>query len=391
MKMSPQLVSAMAQDVYRINQSITFKDITKRLGGTFGDNFTVEEDFLTGQFGMGAAKVKARSGLLIVGKNQLKGHAFIVFRGTDLLIDWGTNLDIATKSMGRGQVHTGFYKALVSMQDQIRPFVAEAQKQGVIHFHCIGHSLGGAIATLCADWLKTAFKITPYVYTFGAARPGLGNFAKKFSLNFSQDRIFRVYHTGDIVPYIAPWPFAHAPDSKKSGRIVAGGNIPNVEWHSMTKYIDSVKGKSWDVLITPTERSFSAMEIERWLLSDKDSTGNTMSLTFIEKISAAIKHLMVNVLKVALGALTLSASSAFTWYDFVAYLFKKQLRRVGRVADLVLGLLNKLLRAMGLTVIADAGQLTRDKIRHAFLTFNARLNHLAYKAVNNTLAGGKAI
>jgi triacylglycerol lipase len=391
MEISANTAAVMAYQVYQLNEPFLPDRLVARINLEIGGGLELPTSSLIGSYGIGAAKVQSHGGLFILGKDKYKGDAFIVFRGTQLSVDWGTNIDIATRSTGTGRVHVGFYKAMCSMQDQIRQFVVQAQRAGVVRFHCIGHSLGGAIATLCADWLKAAFKITPYVYTFGAARPGLGNFAKKFSLNFSQDRIFRVYHTGDIVPYIAPWPFAHAPDSKKSGRIVAGGNVPNAEWHSMTKYIDSVKGKSWDVLITPTERSFSAMEIERWLLSDKDSTGNTMSLTFIEKISAAIKHLMVNVLKVALGALTLSASSAFTWYDFVAYLFKKQLRRVGRVADLVLGLLNKLLRAMGLTVIADAGQLTRDKIRHAFLTFNARLNHLAYKAVNNTLAGGKAI
>jgi len=84
-------------------------------------------------------------------------------------------------------------------------------------------------------------------------------------------------------------------------------------------------------------------------------------------------------------------SSAFTWYDFLAYIFKKGLVATGRVAELIFGLMNKMLRAMGMSVIADVNELTRDKIRHVFLTFNARLNHLVYQAVNHTLAGGKAV
>lgn len=100
---------------------------------------------------------------------------------------------------------------------------------------------------------------------------------------------------------------------------------------------------------------------------------------------------MLNVLKGLVGGLTKGISTGFTWYDFVAMVFKKGLALKGRAAELVFGLMNKLLRAMGLKVIADAGELTRDKIRHVFMTFNARINHMVYQAVNHTLAGGKAL
>lgn len=391
MEIGTKASSSMAALVYRLNDGDSPSDVVTLINNAIGGGLQPPSATLKGSYGIGAAKVKSHSGLFILGKDKYKGDAFLVFRGTQLLVDWGSNIDIATRSIGSGHVHAGFYKAMCSMQDQIRQFIAQAQSAGVVRFHCIGHSLGGAIATLCADWLKTAFKINSYVYTFGAPRPGLANFSKKFSRNFSQARIFRVYHTGDIVPYIAPWPFAHAPVSKISGRLEKGGSVPNAEWHSMDRYRESLRDQPWSAVITASERSFSAKELENWMLLKNETTAVGFTLSFIERVSASIRHLMVNVLKAVLGGVTASISSAFTWYDFVTYVFKKGLVATGRAAKLIFGLLNKLLRAMGMKVIADVNELTRDKIRHVFLTFNARLNHLVYQAVNHTLAGGKAV
>ncbi|MGN0922546.1 MAG: lipase family protein [Cellvibrio sp.] len=391
MKINPFMSAVLADAVYKINDAVLLHDIVADIRDKFGDNFVVPKATVNGSYGMGVAKVSTKGGLLIMGKNQLKGHAFIIFRGTQLVVDWGTNLNIGTQSINSGLVHEGFYKAVSSMKDQVREFVLKARNDGAVHFHCIGHSLGGAIATLCVDWLKSALNVSAYLYTFGAARPGLSNFANKFNRQIATDRIHRVYHTGDIVPLIAPWPFVHAPNSRISGKIVAGGVMPGVEWHSMTKYIESVKKHSWKTLITEGERPFSATEIENWMLLAYESTSVGFTLGFIERVSAAIKHLMLNVLKGLVGGLTKGISTGFTWYDFVAMVFKKGLALKGRAAELVFGLMNKLLRAMGLKVIADAGELTRDKIRHVFMTFNARINHMVYQAVNHTLAGGKAI
>nr|WP_274054955.1 hypothetical protein [Thalassomonas haliotis] len=38
--------------------------------------------------------------------------------------------------------------------------------------HCVGHSPGGALAALTADWIKAGFGKTVYLYTFAAPRVG---------------------------------------------------------------------------------------------------------------------------------------------------------------------------------------------------------------------------
>lgn len=395
MEIGAKTAAIMARDVYDLNKGNSSSDIVALLNRELGDALELPSSSLRGRYGAGFAKVRSHGGLFIIGKDKYKGDAFLIFRGTQLLIDWFSNANIATCSTSSGQVHAGFYKAMSSMKGQIREFVQEALKSGVVRFHCIGHSLGGAIATLCADWLKTIFKFTPYVYTFGAPRPGLITFANHVSSAIPENHLYRVYHTGDVVPLVAPWPFVHAPNSSRAARIEYGGFTPNTASHKIERYVTSVSdsegSKPWDVLVVSNERALSGKALEDWILGPADSTATGLTTSFIEKISAGVRHLMLNVLKGVLGGLTRGISSAFTWYDFVAIVFKKGLALTGRAAELVVGLMNKLLRAMGLNVIADAGELTRDKIRHVFMTFNARINHMVYQAVNHTLAGGKAL
>lgn len=218
MEISPKTAATMAARVYEVNEKASPEIVVGMMNRAVGGGLELPSSTLKGMYGIGATKVQSHGGLLILGKDKYKGDAFLVFRGTQLIVDWGSNIDIATQRIGSGHVHKGFYKAMGSMKDQIRDFVREAQRAGVVRFHCIGHSLGGAIATLCADWLRSTFKLTPYLYTFGAPRPGLANFAKRFERNFAEDRVYRVYHTGDIVAYIAPWPFAHEPHGLPSGK-----------------------------------------------------------------------------------------------------------------------------------------------------------------------------
>jgi hypothetical protein len=74
-----------------------------------------------------------------------------------------------------------------------------------------GHSLGGAIATLCAQYLSTVY---PYVsiYTYGSPRVGNYAFAELFNSTVTDS--YRVINRDDIVPhlpYFASTNFHHVP------------------------------------------------------------------------------------------------------------------------------------------------------------------------------------
>ena len=81
----------------------------------------------------------------------------IVFRGTDFveLSDWLSNVDTTPHDTPHGKIHTGFYDAYhagesdryFSMKHQIDEVLAQAQPK---RLWICGHSLGGALALVCA-------------------------------------------------------------------------------------------------------------------------------------------------------------------------------------------------------------------------------------------------
>ncbi|KAI5065351.1 hypothetical protein GOP47_0020046 [Adiantum capillus-veneris] len=82
-----------------------------------------------------------------------------------------------------------------------------AHAKNVRRVICMGHSLGGALATLCAQWCQyVAYKKAQiWCVTVGSPRVGNTEFAQDFDMNVVKDgRSYRVVNKGDIVPYI-PW------------------------------------------------------------------------------------------------------------------------------------------------------------------------------------------
>lgn len=69
--------------------------------------------------------------------------------------------------------------------------------------HVTGHSLGAAIAALCAfDLYDNGYNIVE-VYTFGQPRVGDATFAKNYNERFD-GYSYRVVHYADIVPHLPP-------------------------------------------------------------------------------------------------------------------------------------------------------------------------------------------
>lgn len=98
----------------------------------------------------------------------------IAVRGTqELCFDIPRDIDAAQVpyAEGEGQAHRGFYEAFQAVKDFVEPYL--------LNFHTnqkvvvCGHSLGGAIALLLAEWIRR-FPKKPEVllYTYGAPRAG---------------------------------------------------------------------------------------------------------------------------------------------------------------------------------------------------------------------------
>ncbi|MEN8261242.1 MAG: lipase family protein [Pseudomonadota bacterium] len=131
----------------------------------------------------------------------------IVFRGTqfDNIRNWLTDAMIRTTPLpnGAGSVHKGFWAAFKSAWPEIKVAIGTQHviKQPV---WITGHSLGGALAAMCAAHLRwTANTEIQGLYTFGQPRVGNYTFATQFSKDL-KNRCIRFVNNNDIVPHLPP-------------------------------------------------------------------------------------------------------------------------------------------------------------------------------------------
>jgi hypothetical protein len=112
--------------------------------------------------------------------------------------------------------------------------------------HCIGHSLGGAVANLVAAYLDASVGGVS-LYTFGAPRVGQNSFATDLTWSLGEDAINRAYNIADPVPMIPMFPFFHAPYGCE-GALVETSGLVRASAHSLATYRPAVAGSSWQSL-----------------------------------------------------------------------------------------------------------------------------------------------
>jgi triacylglycerol lipase len=126
-------------------------------------------------------------------------HAIIATRGTRVEhspADAPADLRASLAGFGGyGQVHAGFYNAFASIVPNLG--VQEALVRDADVLHCIGHSLGGAIATLVAahDAGKRGQGVRRHA--FGSLRVGAHVTPQAFESLIGKSDIFRVAHDLD--------------------------------------------------------------------------------------------------------------------------------------------------------------------------------------------------
>lgn len=150
-------------------------------------------------------------------------NIYIVFRGSDRRTDWDLNLSFEQrvfefkKEVIQGQIiqqqekvypysggsksgalmHNGFTTAYLSVRDQIHESLKQRTASRVT---ATGHSLGGALATLCAVDVQYNFgdRFQVDSYTYGSPRVGNDGFQESYNKRVPET--FRFVYGMDVVP-----------------------------------------------------------------------------------------------------------------------------------------------------------------------------------------------
>lgn len=146
---------------------------------------------------------------------QGSGVTWIAFRGTQVT-DWADiNADrkFLPRFQTRGLAHRGFSSAI----EQFYPLLFEAMEGVTGRVVCTGHSLGGALAVLCARRLGSERRIRridkPDLVTFGQPLVGSREFNRDL-VRVTND-VVRVTNGNDPIPWLFFWPiYQHATSSR---------------------------------------------------------------------------------------------------------------------------------------------------------------------------------
>lgn len=160
----------------------------------------------------------------------------VAIRGTQTPGEWVKNFTAIPQPFsevpGFGFVHLGFEqmwrRIRESVFDVLRSYPADRQ------ITMLGHSLGGAMATLGAVSVsRNLGRPKVNLCTFGAPRAG----QVRFRINFNRliKHCFRVVNQGDIVPHVPPLVMAFNHAGKEVNVQGAGNNA-----HSLEAYLDGL-------------------------------------------------------------------------------------------------------------------------------------------------------
>jgi len=126
----------------------------------------------------------------------------IVARGTQELADWvrDVNATQVPNEAGEGQAHHGFQESFKAVRDFVVPYLdAFHRTQKIV---VCGHSLGGAIALLMAEWIRNNWSEDVLLYTYGSPRAGDEAFVKGAGALTHH----RIVNHNDLIPTVpAPW------------------------------------------------------------------------------------------------------------------------------------------------------------------------------------------
>jgi len=327
--------------------SINSKSIQGVSGGFFSHLFGLSTGF----------------GLVAHGKNAFQGHSVITIRGTASLRDGLTDAHFGLSGGANGSmVHAGFNKTFYTMKPALQEFMAANVRDKITAgVHLVGHSLGGALATLAADWIKAEYSLPVKLHTFGSPRVGLEDFSRSATSRI--DHIYRCTHGADPVTKVPLWPFSHAPYNGQEIRLDSGQGLKGAA-HKLSGnpgYVNTANSSDWNNLTVKANHYLNTPV----RLNFEDRNQASFNAHWADKLGAALVTLLKDAGYYSAVAAQAAIGTGLTFYDMLARTLDKIAKASASFASQTLGLIGHMLVFAG-KVIGKAVELTYSVIKWAF-------------------------
>jgi triacylglycerol lipase len=371
-QLTPSQAAAIADGVYLLRAN-TVSGATQGGGSSLRaeasnalgtDNMfsTNDRDQLHGVSGVPGYRQITGFGYIAQGVGAYKDEALVALRGTDIVPDWLTDATIGVSTGPTGTpVHMGFNTTYRSFAPEIQSYF-QSHRPKVIH--CVGHSLGGALATLAADYLSVNTGAKVELYTFGSPRTGGPAFARAVTEKLTPERIHRVYHPADPVPMVPLWPFSHVPKSA-GGLAIAIDATTRISpgAHSMaTSYVPAMVDKSWGQLKANGAQTLTDRQIRSWLTRAANGGALSWNARVYEMIGIALDWVLRQCGTAMVIALQAAIGGTITMLDQLAYMLTRAAEISREISGYVQSLITIIFKFVGRTAVQGAS-LTERFIR----------------------------
>ena len=337
-----------------INNTVTTPQ--KATAAILGGNLRQRYDVMAGSDldGVTGRNLTANFGFTAMGKGSDQGNCVVAIRGTNFssLDDWLTNARMAGARSSSGYpVHAGFNSLANTLLPQVRSAI---KGKNISNLHILGHSLGGAAATLLADALNDVANV--HLYTFGAPRAGTIGHAQYLTSELGAQNIFRVYHDTDLVPMVPVFPYSHMPAGDNGYLMKGSGTIVSIAAHSIELYKTSCRA-NWSGMKTIPHRRFSLDTVDDLLAEAGQIPGGFMQVAIMRLITKVLSLMLTG----AGGIIGTGLFVTATVMDQLAIAIMRGVQLGLYLADTVESLVRQIMRFLGLTLT------TGVKVTTAFL------------------------
>ncbi|HEX4855489.1 MAG TPA: lipase [Limnobacter sp.] len=333
--------------------------------------------------------VTSNFGFMALLKGGRSREIVIATRGTASKPDMGTNLNAIPMRGPTGHlIHSGFGNTFKSYVQQMKEFL-HRQNLGFspTAVHCMGHSLGGALANLnaaaCAE-----LGLNAYLYTIAAPRVGMVPYAEHLSKKMIASHVYRVANEADVVTMVPCYPYFHSPYVHGTYLLDGGWLKVNPWQHKLSEGYESMVKSTWAQLKSQTRGRQQQMQSCMLPLHRDKSIfeqiscmqNNMFSSSLLKMISLAINEMLRTIGAQNLLTVSHYATGAFTVLDQMAEMLARYAAASNRKREEVLLVLNAVMAYLGRTThqLADASVTT---IRWVFGLLNQSVTTMAGEAI----------